>query len=490
VTSTTTSPPPVLVSDRRLNVVALVLLLGMITTFLDTTIVTIAIDHLTTAFHATVAQVQWVSTAYLLAFVSVIPASGWAAERFGARRMWLIAIAVFLAASALCGLAWDLPALVVFRIVQGLGGGMVVPLSMTILTRAAGRERLQGAMVVVGFIGQLAPILGPVIGGAILTGLDWRWLFYVNVPICAAALVLGPLLLPANPGHAGHRFDVVGFLLATPGVALVAYGVSAAGGDGGFARLDAWAPLAAGALLLAGFVAHALRTSRAPLIDVRVFRRRAFGMSALITFVAGFSLFAITFLLPLYYQGIRGESVLTTGLLLIPQGVGTMAFLLLYRRFLVKADGRWVIGGGIVVAMLGVLPFTFVGAAGGDVLLLAGQFLQGLGLAAATVPVMAMALASLDHTETARGSAAFNLMQRIGAPFGVTVIAVVLTSLLGGHPTPAVAIGAFHTTFWWVLGLAAIPLVLALFVGRPTPAEAPAASETTAASDEPAAARG
>jgi EmrB/QacA subfamily drug resistance transporter len=370
----------------------------------------------------------------------------------------------------------------VFRVVQGLGGGMVVPLSMTILTRAAGRERLHGMMVIVGFIGQLAPILGPIIGGAILTGLDWRWLFYVNVPICVAALVLGPIFLPANPGHAGHRFDVLGFLLATPGVALVAFGVSEAGGGDGFAALDAWLPLLIGVLLLAGFVVHALTSRGAPLIDVRVFRRRAFGLSSLITFVAGFSLFAIQFLLPLFYQTIRGESVMATGVLLIPQGLGTMAFLLLYRRFLGSVDGRWVIGGGIVVAMLGVLPFTFVGATGGDALLLIGQLFQGLGLAAATVPVMAMALASLEPTETARGSAAFNLMQRIGAPFGVTVIAVILVALTGDHPTPAAAVGAFHGTFWWVLGLAAIPLVLALFVGRSNSVDAePAEGEKAVA---------
>jgi EmrB/QacA subfamily drug resistance transporter len=468
---TTIAPQtPTQVSDRRLNAISLVLLLGMLVTYLDSTIVNVALDHLATAFDATVSQIQWVSTAYLLAFVSVIPLSGWAAERFGARRVWLTVIATFLVASALCGLAWDLPSLVAFRVLQGVGGGMIVPLSMTVLTRAAGRERLGQAMVIIGFIGQLAPIVGPIIGGAILTGINWRWLFYVNVPVCLAAMALGPFVLPANHGRKDHRFDVLGFLLVTPGVALLALGVSDADGSDGFAALGAWLPLAIGVCFLGGYIAHALRTKRPPLIDVRVFRRRAFGLSSIITFVSGFSLYALMVLLPLFYQSLRGQSVMTTGLLLIPQGVGTMAFLLLYRRFLDRVDGRWVVGGGIAAMMLGTLPFVVAGPIGHDLLLLAGQFLQGLGLAAATVPVMAMALASLEPTETARGSAAFNLMQRIGAPFGVAVIAVILQSLTGTDPTTAVATRAFRGTFWSVLGFGVVPLVLAMFIRRPKPA--------------------
>jgi EmrB/QacA subfamily drug resistance transporter len=470
--TTTTAPPDVAgpVTGRRLNLISLVLVLGALTTLLDTTIVTIALDHLQTAFRATVTDTQWVSTGYLLAFVSVIPVSGWVSERFGSRATWMAAVAAFMVGSLLCGLAWSLPSLVAFRVLQGIGGGMVLPVTITILTRAAGRERIGQAIATVGLVGQLAPILGPIIGGSILESTSWHWLFFVNIPLCLIALVLGPIFLPASAGRRGHRLDVVGFGLLTPGVALVAYGISQVGGRGGFSSDRVWLPLVLGAALLVTFIAYALRTRTEALIDVRVFARRSFGLSSIITFVGGFSMYALMFLLPLFYQQVRGQSVLHTGLLLIPQGLGTMLYIVLSRRLTARFDGRVVVASGVVLTMLGVVPFALADATGGSVLLLAAQLVQGIGMGAASLPLMTMAFASLSPAETPRGSAAFSIVQRVGAPFGVTVIAVVLQHYLTGATTTAGALAAFNTTFWWVLALSAVPLVLAFFVPSTRPA--------------------
>ncbi|WIB11580.1 MFS transporter [Curtobacterium sp. MCPF17_052] len=236
--STDTAP----VSARRLNAISLVLVLGALTTLLDTTIVNIALDHLHRVFHAPVADTQWIATGYLLAYVSVIPVSGWLSERIGARSTWMVAVGLFTVGSLLCGLAWSLPSLVVFRVLQGLGAGLVLPVTITILTRAAGRERIGRAIATIGLIGQLAPILGPIIGGSIVQSISWHWLFFVNVPICVAALVLAPRYLPATTGQRGHRFDLLGFVLLTPGVALVAFGVSQLTGTEGFRAVQAWLP--------------------------------------------------------------------------------------------------------------------------------------------------------------------------------------------------------------------------------------------------------
>jgi len=464
---TTTLAPAALaapVSARRLNLISAVLVLGAITTLLDTTIVNVALDHLHTAFGASVAQTQWVATAYLLAYVSVIPVSGWASERFGARNVWMVAITTFLVGSLLCGLAWSLPSLVTFRVLQGVGAGLVLPVTISILTRAAGRERIAQAMIAIALPGQLAPILGPVIGGSILHGLSWHWLFIVNVPICLVALALGPRFLPADRGERGHRLDLPGLALLTPGVAAVAYGISEVGGTGGFTDPRAWVPLTLGVVLLASFVGYALRARTTPLLDVRVFARRSFGLSSVITFVGGFSTFALMFLLPLFYQQVRGESVLSTGLLLIPQGLGTMIFLVLYRRFLSAADGRIVVAVGVVATMIGIVPFALAGATGGGVLLLGAQLVQGMGLGAVTLPVMTLAFAGLGPAEAPRGSAAFSVVQRVGAPFGVAVIAVVLQGYLAHASTAPLAATAFSHTFWWVLGLSALPLLLAFFI--------------------------
>jgi EmrB/QacA subfamily drug resistance transporter len=475
MTSTTT--PPTLVSSRRLNLISLVLMLGAITTILDTTIVNIALDHLHSVFHASVADTQWVVTGYLLAFVAVVPISGWASERFGARQVWMFAVATFLIGSVLCGIAWNLPSLIGFRVLQGIGGGMVLPVTITILTRAAGRERIGRAIATIGLVAQLGPILGPLIGGSLIDSVGWHWLFFVNIPICLVALALAPFILPSGEKDRSHRLDTFGFVLLTPGVVALAYGISQAAGKEGFGAIGAWLPLASGAALLIAFVLWSLRAKRPALVDVRVFARRNFGIGSIITFLSGFSIYALMFLLPLFYQQIRGESVLTTGLLLIPQGLGTMCFILVNRRLAGRVDTRFVIAGGVVLAMIGTLPFALAGASGGDVLLLAGQFLQGFGMAAVSLPVMTLAFASLSHAETPRGSAAFNLVKQVGAPFGVTVIAVVLQSYLTGASTATQALGAFNATFWWVFALSAVPLLLAFLIPSSSRREAAAISE-------------
>ena len=452
------------VTNRRLNLISLVLALGVFTTLLDTTIVNIALDHLRAVFHASVAQTQWVATAYLLSFVSVIPVSGWLSERFGARNAWMFAVGAFLVGSVLCGLAGSLPALIAFRVIQGIGGGMVMPITLSIVTRAAGRERIHQATAAVALPGLLGPVLGSVLSGAVVQSLSWHWLFYLNVPVCLAALVLGPIVLPATAGQRGHRLDVLGFLLLTPGVVAVAYGISEVPGTDGFASARAWVPLVVGAVLLTVFAVHSLSARRPALIDVRMFARRGFGLGSVITFAGGFSIYALSFLLPLFYQQVRGETVLHTGLLLIPQGLGTMFFVVVVRNFAARFDGRFVIAAGVALTMIGTVPFAVAATHGGTILLLAGQFAQGLGFAATTFPVMALALSNLSHDETPRGSAAFSVVQRVGAPFGVAVIAVILQSRLDGASTAADGLSAFSETFWWIVGLSAVPLLLAFFV--------------------------
>jgi EmrB/QacA subfamily drug resistance transporter len=452
------------VSTHRLNLISLVLVLGVITTILDTTIVNIALDNLRSTFHASVADTQWVVTGYLLAYVAVVPVSGWASERFGTRRVWMLAVAVFLIGSVLCGIAWDLPSLIAFRVLQGVGGGMVLPVTLTILTRAAGRERIGRAIATIGLVGQLGPILGPIIGGTLIHSVGWHWLFFVNIPLCLAALVLAPFFLPSGDKHRAHTLDVLGFALLTPGVIALAYGINQTAGKGGFGAVDSWLPVVVGVALLSAFTLRSLAAKRPALIDVRVFARRSFGIGSVMTFVSGFSIYALMFVMPLFYQQIRGDSVFATGFLLIPQGVGTMCFILVNRRIAGRLDTRFIIAGGVVLTMIGTLPFALAGASGGDVLLLAGQFLQGFGMAAVSLPVMTLAFASLSDDETPRGSAAFNVVKQVGAPFGVTVIAVVLQNYLTGTTTAAAAVEAFNATFWWVFALSAVPLLLAFLL--------------------------
>jgi len=282
----------------------------------------------------------------------------------------------------------------------------------------------------------------------------------VNVPICLLALALAPRHLPASTPVRTARLDVPGFLLLTPGLVGLAYGISEAGAHGGFGAVGSWLPLGLGALLVAAFAGYSLRTRRTPLVDVRPFGRRSFGLASGVTFAAGFSSFAAMFLLPLFYQQVRGESAATTGLLLIPQGLGTITFVLLSRRIGARVDTRFLVLAGIALSALGLLPFTAADASGGELLLLGGQFLMGLGTGAVLLPIMTLAMSSLTGPEVPRATAAFSVVQRVGAPFGVTVVAVLLQQALASSGAP----GAFHVTFWWVVAFSAVPFVLGLFL--------------------------
>src|ERR1700754_4986234 len=195
--------------DRALLRLASVVVLGTIMSILDTTIVNVAIETLGRELHASLSSIQWVSTGYLLALATVIPRTGWSMERFGGKRMCMLSVTLFLAGCTLCGLAWSTTSLIVFRVLQGFGGGMILPIGQAILAQAAGPQRVGGGMSVVGVPTLLGAVLGPVIGGLIVTHFSWRWIFFVNVPVGVVALVLAARILPgADVRRARPALDV------------------------------------------------------------------------------------------------------------------------------------------------------------------------------------------------------------------------------------------------------------------------------------------
>src|SRR5215467_9348961 len=213
------------VLTREIVTLAAVVVLGSIMTILDATIVNVALPTLGREFGTSISVIQWVPTIYLLAFASVIPLTGWASERFGTRRVWLVSLAVFMLGSLLCGLSGSVTELIVFRVLQGLGGGMIMPVGQAILARAAGPARIGRVMSIIGIPLLLGPVAGPVIGGAIVGSASWRWIFFVNVPVGAAALALAVWQLPAVPARRQARLDVLGLVLASGGIAALIYGL-------------------------------------------------------------------------------------------------------------------------------------------------------------------------------------------------------------------------------------------------------------------------
>src|ERR687887_2710844 len=242
--------------DREIRVLAAVVVLGTIMTVLDLTIVNVAIPTLGRDFAASISTIQWVLTAYMLAFASVIPLTGWASEHFGAKRVWLASLFLFLLGSVLAGASWSIGSLIGFRVVQGLGAGMILPVGQTLLAQAAGPHRMGRVMSVVGVPMLLAPVFGPVLGGAIVDQWSWRWIFFINVPVGVVAIVAAQRLLPQAGPQLGQRLDLRGLALLSPGIALFLYGISEAGNAGGFDATRT-AATAAGAAGVALFVGHA-----------------------------------------------------------------------------------------------------------------------------------------------------------------------------------------------------------------------------------------
>jgi EmrB/QacA subfamily drug resistance transporter len=448
-----------------------VVVIGTIMAILDATIVNVAIPTLGSDFHTSISTIQWVMTGYLLAFASVIPLTGWASDRFGTRRVWIAALVVFVAGSALAGAAWSIGSLIAFRVLQGFGGGLLMPVGQTILAQAAGPQRIGRVMSVIGVPMLLAPIFGPVIGGAIVDQISWRWIFFVNLPIGVFAVLLALRQLPATAPRPGRRLDLLGLALLSPGLAILVYGMSEAGAAGGFGTSRTLAGVALGIALLAAFAVHAWRRGADALLDIRLFTQRGFAAAAGTNLLVGIALFGALILLPLYYQIVRGESPLATGLLLVPQGLGAALAMPIAGRLTDEIGARVVIPVGIVLALVGTAAYTQVGADTPYWLLAGALFVIGLGLGSTIMPSMAVAYQAVPREAVAQATSAINVIQRIAGSVGTALLAVILQRSIStgrAHTPPALA-SAFGTTFWVAFGLVATALVPALLLPRIRP---------------------
>jgi EmrB/QacA subfamily drug resistance transporter len=467
--------------DRGILIIASVVVVGAIMSILDTTIVNVALATLGRELHSSLTTIQWVSTGYLVALAVVIPMTGWASERFGAKRLWITVVTLFVAGSALCGLATSATELIFFRVLQGLGGGMIMPAGMSILAQAAGPQRIGRVMSVVGAPMLLGPILGPVIGGLILESLSWRWIFYVNVPIGAIGLLLAFRVLPSSAPRRGERLDYTGVALLSPGLAGIVFGLSETATHGGISFAGAWGPIVGGLALVASFVVHALRMRGQPLLDLTLFRAPGFAAAAATVLLVGASLFGAMLLIPLYLQVDRGSSTLATGLLMAPQGIGAALLMPISGRLTDRIGGGPVVLFGLIVMTLGSVGLTTWGAGTSFVVTSAILVVRGIGLGCCMMPAMAAAYATVSREAVPRATTALNVLQRVGGSIGTALLAVVLEDQIkaqlphapGGissgtlEPLPARVrehiatplAHAFTHTFWWAVALTAIGIV-------------------------------
>jgi EmrB/QacA subfamily drug resistance transporter len=466
--------------SREVKIVAGVVVLGAIMSILDTTIVNVALDTLSRDLHSPLSTIQWVSTGYLLSLAMVIPLAGWLSERFGSKRVWMVSVAMFAVGSALCGIAWSAESLIFFRVLQGFGGGLIIPVGMSVLAQTAGPRHMGRVMSVIGVPMLLGPVLGPVLGGLIVTNAAWQWIFYVNVPIAALSLILAARLLNADQGRAdAGRLDWLGVALLCPGLAGVVFGLAETETSGGLSSTIAWGPMAAGLLLIALFVRHALLV-RHPLIDMRLFRSAGFSAAAASVFLLGAALFGAMLLLPLYYQVDRGESALSAGLLMAPQGLGAALVMPISGRLTDRIGGGRVALFGITVMTLATVGLVGVGPTSSYGWLALVLLVRGIGLGCSMMPTMASAYAVVRSDQVPGATSVLNTLQRLGGSIGTALLAVVLSDQARAALGPGAArsggliqtlsptvrahvaaplAGAFGSAFWWSLAATLIALI-------------------------------
>jgi EmrB/QacA subfamily drug resistance transporter len=475
--------------DRETLIVAGVVLLGAVMSILDTTVVNVAIDHLAVAFHSSLTTIQWIITGYTLALAAVIPCTGWAADRFGTKRIYMCSLVLFTLGSVLSGLAWSAGSLILFRVLQGIGGGMIMPAVMTIMTKKAGPHRMGRVMGVLGVPMLIAPILGPILGGWLVDSASWRWIFFINVPIGILAFILALIVLDSDQPQPAHRLDWVGMLLLSPGLAVFIFGL-AESSRYGFGSLRSWGPTLAGVLLIAAWFVHSWRSPN-PLIDLRTFAHTRAGAAAGTFLLFAISVFGTMLLVPLYYQAVRGASALQAGLLLAPGGLGAMVLMPVAGRLTDRYGPTWLPAVGLPLVAIGLIPFVFVGPRTSYVLLCGANFVQGLGMGFSMMPNMTAAMQAVPPAAIARTSTAMNIIRQAGASIGTAVLSVILASaitsnlgaILGSRaagsrpgglaalqhlpPSAHAAIAkpladAFASTFVWALVLILVALIPAL----------------------------
>ncbi len=405
--------------------VATAFICGLFIDILDATIVNVALPTIGRELHAGNDTLEWVVTGYLLSLAIWIPAPGWIGDRFGTKRSFMFALAVFVLASALCGLAWDSGSLIAFRILQGIGGGMLTPVGTAMVFRAFSPEERPQASIVIAVPAIVAPVIGPLLGGWLTDTVGWRWIFFVNLPIGIAAFLFTWRYIREHLDEHAGRFDPWGFALSGIGLALALYALSRGPADN-------WGPtvLAAGLIGLTCFVVLVVVELRRPkpMLDLRLLGDPMFRGANFTNVLATAALMGMLFTLPLFLQQFRGLSALESGLTSFPQALGLVAIMpvagMLYRKTGPRRLILVGLSGAAVTAALFVLVDQHT-----DLWLIRGLlFVRGLTLGLALLPLQTTTFATISFAETGRASALFNTARQVAASLGVAILATVLVA--------------------------------------------------------------
>jgi EmrB/QacA subfamily drug resistance transporter len=451
------SAPETDLLDPAVWKICAVALFGALLAQLDATIVNVSLSNLATDLNCSLSTIQWVTSGYLLALTLVLPLSGWLVDRIGAKALYLWCFSTFTLSSALCGLAWSAHSLIAFRVLQGISGGLLAPMTQMMVARAAGKHMAR----VVGYVSLpvlLAPVLGPIIAGAILQYASWRWLFLVNLPVGATALVLAVLFLPGDRHETTRRnLDWLGLALLSPGLALFLYGAE---------RIDQMAGralLSAGIVMMAAFLWTARRKGADALIDLRLFKSKVFTASAITLFLWNGVIFASQMLIPAFLIEACGRTPGEMGWMLMPLGLGMVVTYPLMGTLTDRFGIRRVSAGGVVLTLAATLPLLYLAVRGFSLfVLLPALFVRGMGQGAVGLPSITAAYAAVRRQDLPMATTSANIVQRLGGPTMTTLCATFLAWKLGSPVADHAVSSAFAGAFLLLCGLQALTFLAAI----------------------------
>lgn len=417
--------------DARLLRIGGVCLLISVMASLDATIVAVAQRTFVVEFQSTQAVVGWTTAGYILGLVTVTPMTGWAADRFGTKRLFMGSVLVFTLASLVCAMAPNIQLLIAFRVAQGIGGGFLMPLTITIMTREAGPNRLGRVMALGAIPMMLAPIGGPALGGWLIRAYGWEWLFLINLPVGLTAFILAAILFPRDQPTPSESFDFTGMMLLSPGVATFLCGLSEIPERGMVADRHVWIPIVIGFGLITTFVLHALYRADHPLIDLRLLSNRDVGLANLGVFIyvcAG----CVGLLLPSYFQQVMHHTPMEAGLHMIPAGLGVIITMPLAGVLMDRFGPGKVALAGLTLVVAGMGAFTYGVAAQLDYspTLLSAMVVTGMGSGCTLLPISASAVRRLAKKHVARGATLITVTEMMASSAGFALMSVLLTSQL------------------------------------------------------------